>query len=66
MKPEHRSRLVGNCFDKLHEQLSTVRSHVEALGDPDAVRALAAMERGLLRPMRRLRRHLEIPYDWSA
>ncbi len=57
-------RLLSNCFNKLHEQLSLVRSHVEDLGDPEAAKILESMEFGLLAPMRRLRLHLDIPYDW--
>ena len=57
-------RLISNAFTKLHEHLSTVRSHVEALEDPAARKLLEAMEFGLLAPMRRLRVHLDIPYDW--
>jgi hypothetical protein len=57
-------KLISNAFNKLHEQLSTVRSHVEALDDPAAGKFLESMEFGLLAPMRRLRVHLDIPYDW--
>jgi len=57
-------RLVSNAFDKLHEQLSMVRSHVDSLDDPVARRLFEAMEFGLLAPMRKLRLHLDIPYDW--
>jgi len=55
---------MSNAFNKLHEQLSLVRSHVEALDDPVAQDLLDSMEYGLLAPMRRLRLHLDIPYDW--
>ncbi|MEW6349758.1 MAG: hypothetical protein AB1646_11900 [Thermodesulfobacteriota bacterium] len=57
-------RLLSNSFNKLHEQLSLVRSHVEDLDDPEATKILESMEFGLLAPMRRLRLHLDIPYDW--
>jgi hypothetical protein len=57
-------KLMSNAFTKLHEHLSTVRSHVEALDDPEALKLLESMEFGLLAPMRRLRIHLDIPYDW--
>jgi hypothetical protein len=57
-------RYLSNCFNKLHEQLSLVRSHVEQLEDPEAAKLLESMESGLLAPMRRLRLHLDIPYDW--
>ncbi len=57
-------KLVSHSFDKLHEQLSMLRSHVEALDDPVARRHLESMECGLLAPMRKLRMHLAIPYDW--
>ena len=57
-------KLLSNSFDKLHEQLSMLRSHVEAMDDPVARRHLESMEYGLLAPMRKLRLHLAIPYDW--
>ncbi len=57
-------KLVSNSFDKLHEQLSVLRAHVEAMDDPVARGHLESMEYGLLAPMRKLRMHLSIPYDW--
>ncbi|MFC1834689.1 hypothetical protein ACFL2Q_08140 [Thermodesulfobacteriota bacterium] len=57
-------KLLSNSFNKLHAQLSTIRSHVESLGDTSAMELLDSMEVGLLSPMRKLRLHLEIPYDW--
>ncbi len=59
-------RLMSNSFNKLHEQLSVVRSHVESLDDPEATKLYESMECGLLAPMRKLRLHLDIPYDWHA
>jgi hypothetical protein len=57
-------KLVANSFDKLHEQISSLRSLVEAMDDPVARRHLESMEYGLLAPMRKLRIHMAIPYDW--
>ena len=57
-------KLLSNSFNKLHEQLSIMRSHLEAVGDPAALKHLESMEFGLFAPMRRLRLHLDIPYDW--
>jgi hypothetical protein len=34
------------------------------LDDPAARKLFESMEFGLLAPMRRLRLHLDIPYDW--
>lgn len=64
METVNHHKLISNAFNKLHEQLSAVRSHVEALEDPVAGKFLDSMEFGLLAPMRRLRVHLGIPYDW--
>jgi hypothetical protein len=64
METVNHHKLISNAFNKLHEQLSTVRSHVDALDDPVAAKFLESMEFGLLAPMRRLRVHLGIPYDW--
>lgn len=57
-------KLMSNSFNKLHEQISVVRCHVESLDDPEAKKLLESMEFGLFAPMRRLRTHLDIPYDW--
>ncbi len=57
-------KLLTNCFDKLHEQMSLVRSHVESLQDREALKLLESMETGLLAPMRRMRIRLDIPYSW--
>jgi hypothetical protein len=64
MEDVNHLKLISNAFNKLHEQLSVVRSHVETLEDPAAQELLESMEFGLLAPMRRLRVHLDIPYDW--
>jgi hypothetical protein len=57
-------KLISNSFDKLHEQLSLIRSHVDDCHDPVAQKLVESMESGLLAPMRKLRSHLDIPYDW--
>lgn len=58
------TKLLSNAFNKLHEQLSIVRGHVENLDDCEARKLVEQMEFGLLAPMRKLRIHLDIPYDW--
>jgi len=57
-------KLMSNSFNKLHDQLSVIRGHAEALDDAEAVKLVEAMEFGLLARMRKLRVHLRIPYDW--
>lgn len=57
-------KLISNSFDKLHDQLSILRAHIEKVNDPEAEKLLKELELGLLAPMRRLRQRLEIPYDW--
>ena len=57
-------KLMSNSFNKLHDQLSVIRGHAEALNDSEAVKLVEAMELGLLAPMRKLRVYLRIPYDW--
>ena len=64
MPDTNHRKLLSNSFNKLHEQLSIVRSHVESLDDPVARKFVESMEFGLFAPMRRLRTHLDIPYDW--
>jgi hypothetical protein len=64
MEGVNRRKLLSNSFNKLHEQLSVIRSHVDAMEDPQAEELLEGMELGLLAPLRKLRMHLDIPYDW--
>ena len=64
MKKVNFRKSVANSFDILHEQLSALRSLVESMDDPVARRHFESMEYGLLAPMRKLRMHLAIPYDW--
>ena len=64
LTPVNHLKLMSNSFDKLHEQLSVLVTHVKTLNDPEAEELLKQMEIGLLAPMRRLRHRLEIPYDW--
>jgi len=64
MHATNHRKLMSNAFNKLHEQLSLVRTHVDALEDSEAKELLDSMEFGLLAPMRKLRLRLDIPYDW--
>lgn len=64
MNQTNHLKLMSNSFNKLHEQLSAIRQHLEQVKDPEADKLFHSMEFGLLAPMRRLRRHLDIPYDW--
>jgi hypothetical protein len=64
MDEPNRRKLISNAFSKLHEQISLVRTHVEAMEDSAAEDLMEAMEIGLLAPMRKLRLRLDIPYDW--
>lgn len=64
MRSANHRRVISNSFDSLHEQLSALRSQVESMDDPVAGKLVESMEFGLLAPMRKLRLHLDIPYDW--
>ncbi|MEI7450281.1 MAG: hypothetical protein WCJ75_11720 [Desulfomonile sp.] len=64
MENVNHRKLMSNSFNKMHEQLSLLRSHLETLGDREANALLDSMEFGLLAPMRKLRLKLDIPYDW--
>jgi hypothetical protein len=66
MTTEDPLKLISNAFNKLHEQLSIVRTHVEEMEDPVAWKLVESMELGLFAPMRKLRIHLDIPYDWHS
>ncbi len=63
-RPYDHRKLISNAFNKMHDQLSIIRSRVELLDDPAAMNLVDSMEFGLLAPMRKLRLHLDIPYDW--
>ena len=58
-------RLISNAFNKIHEQLSIVRSHIENLDSHEADKLMEAMDFGVLGPMRKMRLLLDIPYDWK-
>jgi hypothetical protein len=64
MRSANHRRAISDSFDNLHEQLAALRSQVESLEDPIAGKFVESMELGLLAPMRKLRLHLDIPYDW--
>ncbi len=59
-----RKKLVSHSFDKIHEQLSTMKMHIDSINDPEANDLLSKMESAVLGRMRKLRLHLDIPYDW--
>ncbi len=58
-------KLLSNAFDKIHEQMALLRSHLETSPDATARELLVNMECGLMAPMRRMRLHMDIPYSWS-
>lgn len=56
---------ISSCFDRLHTTFGCLREHIEAIDDKEADQILTDMEYGTLAPMRRLRKHLAIPYNWQ-
>ena len=56
-------KLISNSFDKLHEQLSIIRAHIQQVDDPEAEELFRQMEIACLSRLRSLRLRLEIPYD---
>jgi len=56
-------KLISNSFDKLHEQLSIIRAHIQKIDDPEAEELFKQMEIACLSRLRSLRLRLEIPYD---
>jgi len=59
-------RLIYRAFNKIHDQLALLDEYMERLGDPVADGLLRDVVIGTLKPMRRLRSHLEIPYTWKG
>lgn len=64
MNKMSRLRRICHAFDKIHDQLSIIRAHVDKLQNVEAIKHFSAMEIGMLTPMRRLRQTLNIPYNW--
>lgn len=57
-------RFLSDAFARVHDYLSSLRSHATSLGDPRTWELVTNLELGVLRFMRRLRLLLDIPYDW--
>ncbi len=64
MTTRDQHKMISRAFDKIHEQLSILRDHVEGLGGPATLELMDNMEFATLAAMRKLRNHLGIPYDW--
>jgi hypothetical protein len=58
-------RALYDAMDRVHSALAMMRVATEDFDDPEAMALLAQMEFGALAPMRKLRLHLNIPYDWA-
>lgn len=56
-------KFLANAFDCVHDYLSSLRAHAASLGDPRTWELVTSLELCLLKSMRRLRLHLDIPYD---
>jgi hypothetical protein len=54
---------LSDVFARIHDQLTMVREILEECGDETALQLLEQMESGTLLPMRRIRLHLDVPYD---
>lgn len=57
-------KLLSNAFDKIHILLSLVRAHVEKCGNNEAIKTLNEMEPIFLSLLHKLRKLMDIPYDW--
>jgi hypothetical protein len=57
-------RYISNAFDRIHDQLRSIKKHVEHGCDEKAMKLYVRLEAGTLEPLKRLRLHLNIPYDW--
>lgn len=56
---------VDTCFDRIHTTLRCLYEHIESLDDKEVQALYNKLECGTLAPMRRLRLHLGIPYNWQ-
>lgn len=57
-------RLLSNCMDKMHILISDIRAHAEKSGDVEACIAAIELELTVCIRLRRIRKILDIPYDW--
>ena len=57
-------RLLSNCMDKMHILLSSMKTHVQDTGIREAKDAMSQLEVNACIALHRLRRALDIPYDW--
>lgn len=57
-------KFLSCAFGRIHDHLSSLRTHACTLGDPKTWELVTSLELGMLKSMRKLRLHLEIPYDW--
>lgn len=57
-------RFLSDAFARVHDYLSSLRSHATSMGDPTTWELVTNLQLGVLRFMRRLRLLLDIPYDW--
>lgn len=66
MKPGRATlKQIARHFDKIHVELAYLREHIDTLEDETAEEFFNQMEFGALSPMRKLRKHLSIPYVWQ-
>lgn len=61
---QHPLKFLSNAFSRIHDHLSSLRSHGTALEDSEVLDLIGGFELGVLKTMRKLRLHLNIPYDW--
>ena len=51
------------AFDGIHDCLRDLGAEINCLNDPQARGLLDAVERGVMKPLRRLRVYLGVPYN---
>jgi hypothetical protein len=56
-------KFLSCAFGRVHDHLSSLRSHACSLADPRTWELVISLELGMLKAMRKLRLHLDIPYD---
>jgi hypothetical protein len=60
---EEQKKVLTKSFNQIHKELEVIRNLTDLLDDAVATEITKELEFSLLAPIRRLRAHLEIPFD---
>jgi hypothetical protein len=63
MLSEQDKKVLTKAFNQIHKELEVIRTLTDSLDDEVATEITKELEFNLLAPIRRLRAHLDIPFD---